>query len=188
MKNSEIRKLKMQLVLVGGLFVFCIATAIVIVNNRPFFEKYLLEKYKPLPTNLIPLAQKMEKTGEVPEVFGRLTEKQQGAFYEHWMTLAEVEKDTPKMLVSVAPSLHIARVEQTLVCGSQEQRTRALRFVELGFVELGFESALVQSGSGVSTNNSEVLSMLGRIDGWATRRRLSSFRTEVDETIVALKQ
>lgn len=177
MKKSEIRKLKMQLVLVGGLFVFCVVTAIVIVNNRPFFEKYLLEKHKPLPANLTSLAQRMEATGEVPEVFGRLTEKQQAAFYEHWMSLPEVEKDMPKMLVSVSPSLYIARVEQTLVCGSQEQRSRALRFVELAFV---------QPTTGGGTGESQVLSMLGRVNRWATRRRILSLSAELDKTMAAL--
>ena len=179
MKKSEYRKLEMQLVLVAGLFVFCFATAIVIVNNRPFFEKYLLEKHKPLPANLAPLAKKMERTGKVPEVFGRLSEKQQAAFYEHWMSLPEAEKDTPKMLVSAAPSLYIARVEQTLVCGSQEQRTRALLFVELAFR---------QPGSGDSTGDAQFLAMLDRVRRWAARRRLSSLKTQLDGTIAALKQ
>jgi hypothetical protein len=199
MKKSEIRQLKMQLVLVGGLFALCVATAIVIVNNRAFFEKYLLEKHRPLPAKLTPLAQKMEQTGEVPEVLGRLTPTQQAAFYEHWMSQPEVQKDMPKMLVTIAPSLYIARVEQTLVCGSHEQRTRALRFVELGFVELGFvelgfvelgfsESASIQSASGGSPKNSEVLSMLDRVDKWAARRRLSTLRTELDRTRAAVQQ
>ena len=119
---------------------------IMIVNNRPFFEQYLLERHRPLPAKLTPLAQKMEQTGEVPEVLGRLTPKQLATFYEYWMSLPEVQEDMPKMLVTTAPSLYIARVEQTLVCGSHEQRTRALRFVELGFGE----SASNQSASGGS--------------------------------------
>lgn len=179
MKKSEYRKLTMQLVLVAGLFVSCVAAAIVIVNNRPFFEKYLLEKHKPLPANLTSLAQKMKTTGKLPEVFERLTQKQHAAFYEHWMSLPEVEKEMPRMLVSTAPSLYIARVEQTLVCGSQEQRTRALLFVELAFR---------RSDSGESTNNSQVLSMLDRVERWATRRRLSSLNAELDRTVAALKQ
>jgi hypothetical protein len=178
MKKSEYRKLKMQLVLVGGLFVSSIVAAIVIVNYRPFFEQYLLEKYKPLPANLTSLAQKIESTGQVPEVFGRLSEKQQAAFYEHWMSLPEVGKDLPKLLASAAPALYIARVEQTLVCGSPEQRVRALQFVELAFAK---------SDSGNASDSAEALSMLDRVRAWATRRRLSSLETKLQATIAALQ-
>lgn len=56
MNKQELRTLKGQLLLLGGMFAGSVVLAMLLATQRGFFEKFVEEKYGALPATLKPLA------------------------------------------------------------------------------------------------------------------------------------
>lgn len=169
MNKQELRTLRSQLLLTVGLFAGCIAAAGVMASQRGFFEKYLKEKYAPLPADLKDVAD-AAGAGEVDPVrFEQLSDAERLALYDDWMSRDPPPANTPRALLTAAGELYLARAERTLVCGNDDQRKRALRFLELA-------------------GSREAISRLQKLSRWAARRSLPEFAAAVAETIDRLDQ
>ncbi len=169
MNKQELRTLRSQLLLTVGLFAGCIAAAAVMASQRGFFEKYLKEKYAPLPADLKDVAD-AAAAGEVdPARFEQLSDAQRLALYDDWMTRDPPPVNTPRALMTAAAELYLARAERTLVCGNHDQRKRALRFLELA-------------------GSREATARLQKLSRWAARRSLSELVAGIAETIDRLEQ
>jgi hypothetical protein len=154
MNKQEIRTLRGQLVLMAILFVGSLALAVFMAVNRSFFEKYIEEKYGAMPASAQPLAERAE-TGRFDESdkekFAGLSDSERLALYDDWMSREESSAGTPRALIDVAASLYITRAERTIVCGSEDQKRRALRFLEL-------------------SRSREAIPVLRKAHRWAVRR------------------
>jgi len=169
MRKQELRQLRMQGLLIGGLFVLCVIGATVVSTQRRFAEKYLVEKYSSLPKDLRPWAEAAARGSLDIERWRELDQDQRRALFEEWMGRADSSEKTPAALVTADPVVYIRRAEQTLVCGSAAQRAKALRFLLLA-------------------RSNESLPMLQNVRSWAARRRLDGFVDRIDQTVAALRK
>jgi hypothetical protein len=132
MNKQEMRRLRMQALLMGGLIGGCVIAAVLTASQRWIFEKYCREKYLDLPGSLRSIAEAAEEGHVEPKLFQRLNPQERLLLYDDWMTRAEPRpRQTPKALTSVAPELYLSRAERTLICGNAQQREGALEFLRL---------------------------------------------------------
>jgi hypothetical protein len=170
MNSRELRRLRVQLVLTLGLLAGCVGAAIFTAANRWWFEKWLVEKYAPLPAQLRAVADSAAQGNLNGEAFARLSNEQRILLYDDWMSRGESPLDiAPKALLSAAPDLYIARVERTLVCGSAEQRERGLAFLD-------------------SCPRAEALPMLEKARDWAVRRNLPELAERIGQSMRRIEQ
>lgn len=169
MTRQEWRSLRIQVLLMGGLIAGCTVAAIVTATQRGFFEKYLYEKYAALPASLQPLAEAAAQGTLKPRQLAELSENERLLLYDHWMAQADLPSAAmPRSLLAADPDLYIARVERTLVCGRQEQRERALEFLERG-------------------GRPDSVPMLRRAAAWAGRRNFPDLAARIQETVQRLE-
>ena len=132
MNKEELRTLKGQLLLLGAMFAGSVALAIFIATQRGFFEKFIEEKYVALPANLKPLADALTEGKLDVEAFNKLSQAERLILYDDWMTRIDPPPPrTPALLVAADSKLYLARAERTLVGGREDQKMRALKFLEL---------------------------------------------------------
>jgi hypothetical protein len=167
MTNVEIRTLKIQLLLTAGMFAACVAMAAAAVWQRGWFERFMGEKYGPLPTALRDVAADAARGQIDPKTWEGLSPADRLALYDDWMAAADSPQSAPKALLAVDRDLYLARVEQTLVCGRSEQRQKALDFAAWAA-------------------SPDVIPVLERVQGWAKRQRLDDFDRKISATIERL--
>ncbi len=96
---------------------------------RPFFEKYVAEKYAPPTAN----EEKNLKQPDSPDnqkYLNNLPSPQKIRLYEVWMQQPDsFSTDIPQRLIRSSPDTILLRVTQTFVAGSHEQRQRAAVFL-----------------------------------------------------------
>ena len=99
-----------------------------------------------------------------PAAFKKLEDPHKLALYDVWITDENLDERLPAVLTEAAPELFLQRAERTLVCGTQEQRLRGLKFLEWSRSDKAF----------------------ARIDyakTWAERRQLHDLLPEIDATL-----
>ena len=168
MKGTNFHGLPFQLLLVLKLFLACFAAAFLILFNRPWVESFMHENYLP-PTKSLQLAIATCKMGKpIQDEYQNIPLEERSLLYDDWMLSDKLGLATPGILLSTDFSLFSRRAERTIICGSPEQRIKALLFFEL-------------SGD---KNTIPILTMAQK---WAQRRKLIELADEIDKTIVALK-
>ena len=169
MTNVELRSLRAQLLLVGGLVAGCIVAAVLIATQRWWFESFLVEKYPPLPANLSKLAKDVHAGQIDADAWDRLSNAERLAFFDDWMANdGEAWPQMPPALAALAGDLYAARAERTLVCGGDAQRARALEFLRLAHC-------------------AEALPCLDRARCWAQRRCLGPLADDIAATMAAIR-
>lgn len=170
MNKRELKTLRGQLLLLGGLFAGCLVAAAVIAASRNFFEKFLGEKYQPLPAHLAALAQAAAEDRFDQSAFAALSPADRLVLYDDWMARADPPPAaTPGALLAADAALYLARVERTLVCGRPDQRLRALQFLELAGAR-------------------QAVPLLREVRQWALKRKLPQLGEQIAETINRIEQ
>jgi len=171
MNKRELRTLKGQLLLLGAMFAGSITLAVVVASQRPFFEKFIEEKYGQLPAEMKTLAEGAAESGKIDaEAFSKLTEEQRLLLYDDWMTRPDPPPQrTPAALVAADQSLYLARAERSLVGGNANQKTRALEFLELAGAK-------------------EAIPLLRKARQWSTRRRTNDLTAKITEVLERLER
>jgi len=123
--KARLRTPRGQLELMAFTFGLAAVMAIVMAANRPFFERYVREKYPEVSAETAGLAENLEAGDPLPQ----LTDAQVDALYQHWMSLP-TDDAVGRRLVELHPERMVLRVETTLLAGSTDQRLRALELVE----------------------------------------------------------
>lgn len=167
MTSQELRTLRFQLLLMGGLIGGCIVAAAVTASQRTFFERFLKEKYQPIPASLSDVADEAAEGRVDAKKFRELDRLQRLALYDDWMMQTAPSSDEPGALLAADCELYLGRVERTLVCGSAEQRARALEFLE-------------------KARCCEARDMLQHAADWAKRGNQPELAAQIAETIQRL--
>jgi hypothetical protein len=170
MNKQELRNLKGQLLLLGVMFAGSVLPAVFIASERRFFEKFIEEKYVALPETLKPLADAVAE-GKLDEVaFNKLSRADQLILYDAWMTWPEQPPArTPAALLAADSGLYLARAERTIVCGRDDQKMRALKFLELA----GSRAAIP---------------ILRKARQWSIKRRTFELTAKITETLERLER
>lgn len=168
MPSNELRGLRSQIWLMGGLFALSVVTSATVASQRWFFEKHCRERYSALPSDLRRLATSAAEGALDPNEHERLSREDRLALYDDWMAAAEPLAGMAKALLAHDPALYIARAERTLVCGRADQRSRAIEFVELG-------------------GSAQAVPMLRRARSWWTRRNDPGLAERLDAAIERLE-
>ena len=165
MNKQELRTLKGQLLLIGGMFAGSIVLAVFIATQRGFFEKYIEEKYGVLPASMKPLADSAAEGKIDMEAFNKLQQAERLLLYDDWMTRAEPPPPrTPAALVAADSGLYLARAERTLAGGRDDQKLRALKFLELA-------------------ESKEAVPILQKARQWSIKRRMALMTEKITETL-----
>ncbi|HKR00728.1 MAG TPA: hypothetical protein VJT09_08640 [Pyrinomonadaceae bacterium] len=164
MNKQEIRTLKGQLLLLGVMFAGSVVLAVFITTQRGFFEKFIEEKYGALPANLKPMADAAAEGKIDREAFNKLSTDERLLLYDDWMTRAEPPPRTPPALVSADAGLYLARAERTLAGGREDQKLRALKFLELA-------------------NSKEAIPVLQKARQWSIKRQTAELTVRITETL-----
>lgn len=170
MNKQELRTLKGQLLLLGAMLAASILLAIFIAMQRGFFEKFVEEKYAALPANMKPLADAAAEGKIDREAFDKLSQAERLLLYDDWMTRPEQSSSrTPSALVAADSALYLSRAERTIVGGREDQKLRALKFIEL-------------AGSKMA------LPLLQKARQWSINRRTTQLTTKITETLERLER
>ena len=132
--NRELRTLRWQLLLTGGLFTGSLVLAIVIAVNRPYAESFIQEGFKldgeELPKKLQQAADEAA-TGELAASWSKqLKPEDWRLLYEDWMLASEPRRSAAAAFSARNAEFFTEAAERTVVCGSDEQKRRAARFLE----------------------------------------------------------
>jgi hypothetical protein len=170
MNKQELRTLKGQLLLLGAMFAASILLAIFIATERAFFEKFIEEKYADLPANMKPLADAAAEGKIDREAFDKLSQAERLFLYDDWMTRPDqTSSQTPSALVAADSALYLSRAERTIVGGREDQKLRALKFIEL-------------AGSKMA------IPLLQKARQWSINRRTSALTAKITETLKRLER
>ncbi len=160
--------LKFQLLLVLKLFVACAIGAGYLVYHRNWVEGFMKESYFAPPDSLQPVIEAIKMRQPIQELYQQVPETQRSSLYDFWIATEPKLRELPRQLVSIDADRFVRRVERTLVCGSQEQRLKALEFVQLG-------------------GDTSAIPILEKAQAWAQRRRLNELANEIEKTILHLE-
>ncbi len=157
--------------MLGAMFAGSVALAVVIATQRPFFEKFIEEKYGQLPANIKTMADGAAESGKIDaEAFGRLTAEERLLLYDDWMTRPDPPPTrTPAALVAADPKLYLARAERSLVGGSDNQKTRALKFFELA-------------------GSKDAIPLLQKARQWSIKRRTLDLTAQITDVLERLER
>ena len=114
--------------LFAATFLVSALLAVFVAFKRPFFEKYILEKY-PTTTELSAkiMRESVGKTGLPTD----LKPEHHDAFYESWMSAPDtLDADLPRKMLAAAPQIYLDRARRTLVSGNNLQREKARDFLK----------------------------------------------------------
>ncbi|MCR4414611.1 MAG: hypothetical protein NUV77_19515 [Thermoguttaceae bacterium] len=171
MTKSELRQLRVQLVMMGALFAACIAASAAVPAFDWAFHTYLCrERYAPTPAELRRFVEAAEQGRLDRGEFDRLAPEGKVAIYRDWMSRSGTPpRATPGTLMAAAPEVYGKAVERTLICGRADQRERALEFLELA-------------------GDAGAIPMLQRVGRWWMRRNLPVIAERIQMTIGRLEQ
>ena len=171
MNKEELRTLKGQLLLLGAMFAGSVVLAAVMAWQRPFFEKFIAEKYGVLPAAMKTLADGAADSGKIDvEAFSKLTPEERLLLYDDWMTRPDPPPQrTPAALVAADPVLYLARAERSLVGGSDDQKTRALKFLELA-------------------GSRDAVPLLQKARRWSIKRRTLDLTAKIEQVLERLER
>jgi hypothetical protein len=171
MNKEELKTLRGQLLLLGAMFAASVVLAAVLATERPFFEKFVAEKYGVLPAGMKTLADGAADSGKIDaEAFSRLTMEERLLLYDDWMTRpGPPPPRTPAALVAADPTLYLARAERSLVGGSDQQKVRALEFLELAGAR-------------------DAIPLLRKARQWSIKRRTSDLTAKIEDVIERLER
>lgn len=171
MNKKELRTLKGQLLLLGGMFAGSIVLAVFIAMQRGFFEKFIEEKYGVLPASMKALADAAATEGKLdPEAFNKLSQAERLLLYDDWMTRPDPPPSrTPSALTAADSGLYLARAERTLVSGREDQKMRALKFLELAGAR-------------------DAIPILQKARQWSIKRRANDMAAKITETLDHLER
>ena len=171
MNKQELRTLKGQLLLLGAMFAGSVVLAVLIATQRPFFEKFIAEKYGVLPASMKTLADGAAESGKIDaEAFSKLTEEERLLLYDDWMTRPDPPPlRTPAALVAADQKLYLARAERSLVGGSDNQKTRALKFLELA-------------------GSKDAIPLLRKARQWSVKRRTLDLTAKITDVLERLER
>jgi hypothetical protein len=117
-----------QLQLLAALFATALVLALVVALNRPFFERYVREKYPEPPSLIEDLVTRIE-TGEAgPEEVTKLGREERVQLYHAWQLGPDdpaPDARLPRVLFQADAQLYAELVERTLAAGTPPQRLRA---------------------------------------------------------------
>lgn len=167
MNNAEMRKFQGQLYLIGFLIVITAVVSLLVSWNRKRFEQFVKEKYKTVPASLQNEISRIKNGQTLSGEYEKLPETQRELLYDAWMTQPDISSALPSEIMSVDYELFSQRVERTLICGSDEQRERALQFL-------------------VSARDGRTIEMLRSVQNWAERRKMSKLVEGVQQVIEEL--
>jgi hypothetical protein len=169
MTGAESRTLRVQVLLLLLVLAGSVALAVALVTQRALIERHLGETYAPLPANLKTVADAAAAGDLAATEFSRLPAAERELLYDEWMAHAEpASAHTPRVLGAADPDLYLARAERTLVCGRDEQRLRALRFLELA-------------------NMPKSAAVLARALAWSKKRKLAALSVNIGETMQRIR-
>jgi hypothetical protein len=183
---DQIRSLRGQIIATALLFACSLPIAVGVIFARPYFEKYLQEKYtsdhRQFDSNLKSLVDSFEE--DIRDGVG-LTEggkrqrddelkmsslENKRKIYEDWILRHQPNRArTVRRLAVLAPDDFLGWAELTIVCGNESQRQAAFRFLELS------ESPLVTK-------------KLLHLATWARRTHRAEISAEIDEAQQLLSQ
>lgn len=167
--KNEIRTLRGQLLLMALAFGGALVLAIVIAWRSDFFQRFIEEKYRPLPAHLQPLRDDFRRGALSAKRISTLSKADQAALYESWVQENAPSRQAPLVLVQGAPEVFLARAEQTLVCGNATQKERALLFYEY-------------------SQSSAARPYLERARTWFSRRKEEGWSRRIGETMQKLNK
>ena len=170
MNKQDMRTLKGQLLLLGVMLAGSVVLAVVIATQRGFFEKFIEEKYVALPATLKPFADAAAEGKLDREAFNKLSPAERLILYDDWMARpTEPPARTPFELVAADANLYLARAERTLISGRDDQKIRALKFLELA----GTRAAVP---------------ILRKARQWSMKRRTIELTAKITETLERLER
>jgi hypothetical protein len=175
LNKQEIRTLRAQLLLTGGLMLLCAVCAVVVATQRKLVErKWIREKYTAAYDNFprrVQEAADAAAAGKLTEkLYEPLSEKERDWLYEDWMIRSDPPFEAaPSALAGIDAVRYLERAERTLVCGSAPQQQRAARFLELCATPAAAEVAV-------------------RVHDWARKRNRQVLAERLAPTIETLKK
>jgi hypothetical protein len=170
MNKQELHNLKGQLFLLGAMFIGSVVLAVFISSERRFFEKFIEEKYAQMPETLKPLADAAAEGRLDEAAFNKLSQTDRLILYDDWMARRDEQPErTPAVLLAADSGLYLARAERTIVCGRDDQKMRALKFLELA----GSRSAIP---------------ILRKARQWSIKRRTFQLTAKITETLERLER
>ena len=150
------------------MFAGSVLLAVFIATQRGFFEKFIEEKYVALPASLKPLADAAAEGKIDREAFNKLSQTERLFLYDDWMARPEpLPTHTPGALVTADSGLYLARAERTIVSGHDDQKVRALKFLELAGAK-------------------EAVPVLEKARQWSIKRRTAEMTAKITETLERL--
>ena len=157
--------------MLGAMFAGSVVLAAVMAWQRPFFEKFIAEKYGVLPAAMKTLADGAADSGKIDlEAFSKLTPEERLLLYDDWMTRPDPPPQrAPAALVAADQSLYLARAERSLVGGNANQKTRALKFLELAGAK-------------------EAIPLLRKARQWSIKRRTHDLTAKITEVLESLER
>jgi len=170
MNKQELRTLKGQLLLLGAMFLGSAVLALFLATQRGFFEKYIEENYVELPVSLKPLADAAAEGRLDQASFEKLSRAERLILYDDWMARpGPPPARTPSALVAVDSGLYLARAERTIVSGREDQKMRALRFLELA-------------------GSRDAIPILRKARQWSLKRKTAELTAKITETLDHLER
>jgi hypothetical protein len=170
MNKQELRTLKGQLLLLGAMFAGSLVLAIFIAAQRHFFEKFIEEKYGQIPASMKTLADAAAEGKIDGEAFNKLSHAERLLLYDDWMARPDPPPTrTPEVLVAADSALYLARAERTIVGGSEDQKLRALKFIELAGAR-------------------QAVPLLQKTRQWSIKRRTTRLTNRITEALRSLEQ
>jgi hypothetical protein len=170
MNKQELRTLRGQLLLLGAMLAGSVVLAVSIATQRGFFEKFIEEKYAALPAALKPFADAAAVGRLDREAFNKLSQAERLILYDDWMARPfEPPARTPSELVATDAPLYLARAERTLISGRDDQKVRALKFLELAGAK-------------------DAVPILRKARQWSIKRRTLELTAKIMETLQRLER
>lgn len=116
------------LTLFAATFALSAVLAVVVVFNRPFFEKHVREKYAPTLETTARIMRESRGKTSLPD---GLLASQHELIYEAWIAAPDTfDMDLPRKMWAAAPEIYSNRVRRTMVAGDSAQRQKAQIFLE----------------------------------------------------------
>ncbi len=119
-----------QMTLIGATIAAGAALAVLVATQRPFFEKYVREKYAAPAPHVRDAVAAIRSTDDTAGILA-LSPQDRRLAYEAWVQGPDAfPASAPAAMARADAPLYLARAWQTLVCGAPEQRVLATRFLE----------------------------------------------------------
>lgn len=136
MKNSELRALRMQLVMVGVLLAGALALGATLVGARSWVEPLVCERfrtpYEKFPAALKQLADALANEHVDSAALAALSSEEKNLLFEDWIARREPRRPlAPRHLMRADAAFFLQRIERCVVSGNSQQRQCAVEFLVL---------------------------------------------------------